>query len=73
MAGLAKVSKVALAYSGGLDSALCIKLFLDSALTQELIGDDYGAKEVLCVTVDVGIDEEEMNECKTKAELLNVP
>ncbi len=73
MSGLAKVSKVALAYSGGLDSALCIKLFLDSALTQELIGDDYGAKEVLCVTVDVGIDEEEMGECKSKAELLNVP
>jgi len=72
MAGLAKVKKVALAYSGGLDSALCIKLFLDSALARELIEDEYGAKEVLPVTVDVGLDEQELNECKTKAELLGV-
>jgi len=72
MVGLAKVKKVALAYSGGLDSALCIKLFLDSALAKELVGDAYGAEEVLPVTVDVGLDEQELNECKTKAELLNV-
>lgn len=73
MAGLVKVKKVALAYSGGLDSALCIKLFLDSALAQELVDDDYGTEEVLCVTVDVGLDEQELNESKTKAELLGVP
>lgn len=73
MAGLAKVKKVALAYSGGLDSALCIKLFLDSELTQELVGDDYGSDEVLCVTVDVGLDKQELDECKMKADLLGVP
>lgn len=73
MAGLVKVKKVALAYSGGLDSALCIKLFLDSAIARELVGDDYGTDEVLCVTVDVGLDDQELGECKSKAELMNVP
>ena len=73
MAGLTKVKKVALAYSGGLDSALCIKLFLDSAIARELVDDDYGTDEVLCVTVDVGLDDQELSECKSKAELMNVP
>ncbi len=70
---LDKVNKVALAYSGGLDSCLCVKLFLDSALTQELIGDEYGAKEVLTVTVDVGLPPEELEDCKYKAEVMGVP
>ena len=70
---LAKAKKVALAYSGGLDSALCIKLFLDPVLARELAGDDYGTEEVLCVTVDVGLDKDELDECKMKADLLNVP
>ncbi len=73
MAGLVKVKKVALAYSGGLDSALCIKLFLDSAIARELVDDDYGTDEVLCITVDVGLDDQELDECKSKAELMNVP
>lgn len=69
---LDKVKKVALAYSGGLDSVLCIKLFLDRNLTQELIGDEYGADEVLPVTVDVGLTSEELDECKKKADMLGV-
>ncbi len=60
---LAKCEKVALAYSGGLDSALCIKLLFDR----------YGAKEVHAVTVNVGLSEEELEECRAKAELLGVP
>jgi len=70
---LDKVNKVALAYSGGLDSCLCIKLFLDPALTQELVDDEYGAKEVLAITVDVGLPPEELEDCKYKAELMGVP
>ncbi len=60
---VAKVSKVAVAYSGGLDSALCIKLLFDK----------YGAKEVLPVTVNVGLDQDEIEEARSKAELLGVP
>ena len=60
---LQKVNKVAVAYSGGLDSALCIKLLFDK----------YGAKEVLPVTVSVGLDEDELEEARSKAELLDVP
>jgi len=46
---------------------------LDSELTKELIDDYYGAEAVLAVTVDVGLDDQELDECKSKAELLNVP
>jgi len=62
-AKLQKVNKVAVAYSGGLDSALCIKLLFDR----------YGAKEVLPVTVSVGLDPDEIEEARSKAELLKVP
>lgn len=60
---LAKCKKVAVAYSGGLDSALCIKLLFEK----------YGAEEVLPVTVNVGLMEEEIEEARSKAELLGVP
>lgn len=62
-AKLEKVKKVAVAYSGGLDSALCIKLLFEK----------YGAQEVLPVTVNVGLDEDEIEEARSKAELLGVP
>ncbi len=58
-----QVNKVALAFSGGLDSTLAIKLL------QEY----YGAQEVLAVTVNVGLTEREIEDCRSKAELLGVP
>lgn len=60
---LPKVNKVAVAYSGGLDSALCVRLLFDK----------YGAKEVHCVTVNVGLDQDEIEEARSKAEILGVP
>ncbi len=60
---LQQAKKVALAYSGGLDSALALKL----------LPDYYGAEEVYAVTVDVGLDEQELEECRSKAELVGVP
>lgn len=60
---LSQAKKVALAYSGGLDSALAIKL----------LPDYYGASEVVAVTIDVGLDAQELGECKAKAELMGVP
>ncbi len=59
---LPKVKKVAVAYSGGLDSTLCLKL----------LPEYYGAEEVLAVTVNVGLTEEEKELCRSKAELLGV-
>ncbi|MGD9495116.1 MAG: argininosuccinate synthase [Armatimonadota bacterium] len=58
-----QVKKVALAFSGGLDSTLAIKLL------QEY----YGAEEVLAVTVNVGLTDREIEDCRSKAELLGVP
>lgn len=58
-----QVKKVALAFSGGLDSTLAIKLL------QEY----YGAEEVLAVTVNVGLTQAEVDDCRSKAELLGVP
>ncbi len=58
-----QVKKVAVAYSGGLDSALALKL----------LPEYYGAQEVLAVTVNVGLMEEELEEARSKAELLNTP
>lgn len=69
---LEKVNKVALAFSGGLDSCLSVKLFLDSDLSRELIDDEYGASELIAVTVDVGLPPEELEDCKEKTELLGV-
>ncbi len=55
--------RVALAFSGGLDSTLAIRLL------QEY----YGAEEVLAVTVNVGLTDHEIEDCRSKAELLGVP
>jgi argininosuccinate synthase len=61
-AGLPKVKKVAVAYSGGLDSTLALKL----------LPEKYGAEEVLAVTVNVGLTEAELEEASRKAELCGV-
>ncbi len=58
-----QVKKVAVAYSGGLDSALALKL----------LPEYYGAQEVLAVTVNVGLMEEELEEARSKAELTDTP
>ena len=55
--------KVAVAYSGGLDSALALKL----------LPDKYGAQEVLAVTCNVGLTEAELEDCRMKADLCHVP
>ena len=55
-----KVKKVALAYSGGLDSSLCIKLLQDK----------YKVEEIILITVDVGQGEEEIKIGNDKAEAL---
>ena len=60
--GLPKVKKVAVAYSGGLDSALALKL----------LPEFYGAEEVIAVTVNVGLTEAELEEARSKAELCGV-
>ncbi len=58
-----QVKKCAVAYSGGLDSALALKL----------LPEYYGCEEVLAVTVNVGLTDEEIEMCRSKAELLGVP
>ncbi len=57
-----KVNKVAVAYSGGLDSSLAI----------ELLRRKYGTKEILPVTIDVGQGEEEVLESRRKAKALKI-
>ncbi len=57
-----KVKKVALAYSGGLDSSLCV----------ELLRRKYKAEEIVPITVDVGQGKEEIEEGRKKAEVLGV-
>jgi argininosuccinate synthase len=57
-----KVNKVAVAYSGGLDSSLAI----------ELLRRKYRAKMILPVTIDVGQGEEEVFESKRKAKALKI-
>jgi argininosuccinate synthase len=57
-----KVNKVAVAYSGGLDSALGI----------ELLRGKYKAKEILPITIDVGQGEEEVAESRRKAKVLKI-
>src|SRR5208283_2009638 len=57
-----KVTKVALAYSGGLDSSLSI----------ELLRRKYKAKEIYPINVDVGQGEQEQEEMREKAKVLGV-
>ncbi len=57
-----KVNKVAVAYSGGLDSSLAI----------ELLRRKYKAKEILPITIDVGQGEEEVLESRRKAKILKI-
>ena len=57
-----KVKKVALAYSGGLDSSLCV----------EFLRRKYKAEEIVPITVDVGQGREEIEESRKKAEKLGV-
>ncbi|HVP79750.1 MAG TPA: argininosuccinate synthase [Thermodesulfobacteriota bacterium] len=57
-----KVDKVAVAYSGGLDSSLAI----------ELLRRKYKAKKILPITIDVGQGEGEVSEGKRKARVLKI-
>ncbi|MGZ3525083.1 MAG: argininosuccinate synthase [Thermodesulfobacteriota bacterium] len=57
-----KVNKVAVAYSGGLDSSLAV----------ELLRRKYKAKKILPITIDVGQGEEEVFEAKRKAKILRI-
>ena len=57
-----KVNKVAVAYSGGLDSSLAI----------ELLRRKYKAKRILPITIDVGQGEEEVTEGRRKARVLKI-
>jgi len=57
-----KVEKVAVAYSGGLDSSLAI----------ELLRRKYKAKKILPITIDVGQGEEEVLESRRKARALKI-
>jgi argininosuccinate synthase len=57
-----KVNKVAVAYSGGLDSSLGI----------ELLRRKYKAKNILPITIDVGQGEEEISESRRKAKVLKI-
>ena len=57
-----KVKKVALAYSGGLDSALCL----------QLLRDKYKVKEIVAITVDVGQGEAEVEMSMKKARAFDI-
>jgi argininosuccinate synthase len=57
-----KVNKVAIAYSGGLDSSLAV----------ELLRRKYRAKKILPITIDVGQGEEEVLESRRKARVLKI-
>jgi len=54
--------RVALAFSGGLDSSLCV----------ELLRRRYAAKEILAITIDVGQGEEEIETSREKAGALGI-
>src|ERR671939_660057 len=53
---------IALAYSGGLDSTLCVKL----AQTK------YAAKQLFCISVDVGQGQEEIQQSIERAKKLDI-
>jgi argininosuccinate synthase len=57
-----KVNKVAVAYSGGLDSSLAI----------ELLRRKYKAKKILPITLDVGQGKDEILESRKKARVLKI-
>src|SRR4030066_1868632 len=57
-----KVNKVAVAYSGGLDSSLAI----------ELLRRKYKARRILPITIDVGQGDEEIRESQRKAKILKI-
>jgi argininosuccinate synthase len=57
-----EVNKVAVAYSGGLDSSLAI----------ELLRRKYKAKRILPITIDIGQGEEEILESRRKAKVLKI-
>ncbi|HYA92528.1 MAG TPA: argininosuccinate synthase [Thermodesulfobacteriota bacterium] len=57
-----EVNKVAVAYSGGLDSSLAI----------ELLRRKYKAKKILPITIDIGQGEEEVLESRRKAKILKI-
>src|ERR1700730_7495698 len=52
--------KILLIYSGGLDTSICIPMMRD----------EYGYKEVVTVTVDVGQDPADIAQAEEKAKLL---
>lgn len=56
------VKKIALAYSGGLDSALCTVLAKEK----------YGAEELVPIMIDIGQGEEELNAGLEKAQCLGI-
>ena len=53
--------KVALAYSGGLDTSVCIPILKEK----------YGYDEVITVSVDVGQPEEEIKKAEVKAQKIS--
>ncbi len=57
-----QVKKIALAYSGGLDSALCVVLAREK----------YGAEELVPIMVDIGQGQEEIDAGLAKAKQLNI-
>src|SRR4030043_799467 len=57
-----QANKVAVAYSGGLDSSLAI----------ELLRRKYKAKKILPITIDVGQGEKEVQESRRKAKVLKI-
>lgn len=57
-----KVKKVAVAYSGGLDSSLAI----------EMLRRVYKAQEIVPITIDVGQGEDEIEEGERKAKILGI-
>ena len=57
-----KVTKVASAFSGGLDSSLGI----------ELLRRKYKAEEIVPITIDIGQGEEEIEQCTEHAKALEI-
>lgn len=53
--------KVLLVYSGGLDTSICIPMMRE----------EYGYKEVVTVTIDVGQDPADIRQAEEKAKLMN--